>query len=503
MPRIDQPLKIAISERASDVHISSQEPIRIRVDGNLKVASQGILTAEQVKALLFEILSEEEKQRFIQNKNLDKSISTAVGNFRVNFFFTRRGPAAVFRTIPMSIPTITELGFPEAIARLIDLPKGLVLVTGPTGSGKSTTLASLVNHLNLNHKYHIITIEDPIEFIHKSEQSLISQREIGTSCHTYADALKFALREDPDAILVGELRDLETISLALTAAETGHLVFGTLHTRGATASVDRIVDCFPENQQPMIRTMLSESLAAVISQCLIKRADGHGRVAAYEILIVNTAISNLIREGKTFQMHSIIQTARKEGMVLLEQSILELVQKKMVKAEDAAVYLKDPSIIGAFLKNPNNSTAPEAKQVVPISKLPAHVETKTIVVARPKPALEMDALPELGTEPENPPEDPLKYADQEARSFATYSLDELPDESETSAPENPAPPTMAADKPVAPVPPSPAPKTMPTSLVPPRPSISRLPPGKAPAPPIPKPQVLRPSPPLPVKKVGS
>ncbi|MBI1860747.1 MAG: PilT/PilU family type 4a pilus ATPase [Deltaproteobacteria bacterium] len=359
MPKIDGPLKQALKERASDIHISSDEPIRIRVDGDLQVLLPERLTPQGVTELLYELLSDDEKQRFEQGKNLDKSINIAEAHFRVNMFFTRRGPAAVLRTIPKTIPTMADLNLPPAIGKLTDLPKGLVLVTGPTGSGKSTTLASMLHHINLTYGYHILTVEDPVEFVHESRSSLINQREIGASCHTFADALKYALREDPDVILVGEMRDLETIGLALTAAETGHLVFGTLHTRGAAASVDRIIDSFPANQQAMIRTMLSESLAAVISQCLIKKAEGRGRVAAYEILIVNTAIANLIREGKTFQMPSIIQTSKKEGMVLMEQSILELVQKKIVRAEDAAPYLDDPAILGPLLRAaPSGNTSP-------------------------------------------------------------------------------------------------------------------------------------------------
>lgn len=357
MPKIDEQLRRAFAENASDIHISAGEPIRIRVDGDLQVVSPNRLSAEEVQELLFEILTEDERQKLVAHKNLDKSMNISEGHFRVNMFYTRRGLASVLRTIPKKIPTMKELGLPESIVKLTDLPKGLVLVTGPTGSGKSTTLASMLHHINCNFKYHILTVEDPVEFVHESRESLINQREIGAHCPTFSDALKYALREDPDVILVGEMRDLETISLALTAAETGHLVFGTLHTRGAAASVDRIIDSFPANQQAMIRTMLSESLAAVISQCLIKRAGGKGRAAAYEILIVNTAIANLIREGKTFQMPSIIQTARKEGMVLMEQSILELVQKKIILAKDALPYLEDPAILGPAAKTGNTSSS--------------------------------------------------------------------------------------------------------------------------------------------------
>jgi twitching motility protein PilT len=334
----------------------------MRVDGELIAITESSFDPAQLEEMLFEILSEEERVKFLASRNLDKSYHGDSGHFRVNMFFTSRGVAAVLRAIPKKIPSFEELGLPSVISRLTDLPKGLVLVTGPTGSGKSTTLAAMIHHINCNHPYHILTAEDPIEFVHQSRRSLINQREIGTHCPTFSDALKYALREDPDVILVGEMRDLETIALALTAAETGHLVFGTLHTRGAAASVDRIIDSFPANQQAMIRTMLSESLAAVVSQCLLRRAEGKGRMAAYEILVVNTAIANLIREGKTYQMPSIIQTARKEGMVLMEQSILELVQKKVVAPQEAAAFLDDSAVLGPWLKN---SGAVSAKVELP------------------------------------------------------------------------------------------------------------------------------------------
>lgn len=301
------------------------------------------IKAEALQALLFEILTPEEQARLQKEKNLDKSYGIpGIGQFRVNVFFNRKGIAAVLRSIPVQIPTFESLGLPEVIRKVAERSRGLILVTGPTGSGKSTTLAAIIDYLNTNFPYHILTVEDPVEFIHASKKSLINQRDIGHSCHTFQDALKYALREDPDVILIGELRDLETISLALTAAETGHLVLGTLHTRGAAASIDRMIDSFPAGQQAMIRTMIAESLLAVISQTLLKKADGQGRVAAYEIMVVNSAISNLIREGKVFQMEGVIQTGRKDGMVLMEQSLMALISQGIVTAEEAAPYLKNP-----------------------------------------------------------------------------------------------------------------------------------------------------------------
>lgn len=346
MARIDEYLKLAIQRGASDVHLSSDMPGALRLDGDLVLIDEPAHTSDALEAMLYEILSEEEREKLVANKNLDKSYRLAnIGSFRANIFFAYHGIGAVFRSIPVKVPTMQELGLPAAVAKVIESNKGLILVTGPTGSGKSTTLASIIDLLNRTKKYHILTVEDPIEFVHKSQMSLVTQREIGSHCQSFADALKYALREDPDVILVGEMRDLETISLAITAAETGHLVFGTLHTRGAAASVDRIIDSFPSNQQAMIRTMLSESLIAVLSQVLLKRVDGRGRVAAFELLILNNAVSNLIREGKTFQIVSTMQTSRKEGMQLMDQHILHLVDQGLVWADEAEAYLSDPSLV--------------------------------------------------------------------------------------------------------------------------------------------------------------
>lgn len=378
MPKLDRFLKIAVMNRASDLHFSSDERIRMRIDGDLIAIEEPPVTCEEIEAVFMEILTDVEKEKLSTTKNLDKSYSLpGYGNFRINIFWTRKGVSAVLRTIPQNIPSMEELGLPETIANLAGLGKGLVLVTGPTGSGKSTTLAAMINHINQNCPYHILTAEDPIEFVHQSKRSLINQREIGSNCNSFADALKYALREDPDVILVGEMRDLETIALALTAAETGHLVFGTLHTRGAGASVDRIIDSFPANQQAMIRTMLSESLAAVISQSLLKKADGSGRVAAYEIMVVNHAVSNLIREGKTFQIPSLMQTGRKEGMVLMDQYILDLVNKGIVDAGEAEGYMEEPALLGSRVRRK------ESVPVVASVKANAHVPVQEIEAEEP------------------------------------------------------------------------------------------------------------------------
>jgi twitching motility protein PilT len=340
MARINAVLKQAAENRVSDIHFSSGEAVWVRLDGDLVTYSENPMSHEDLESMLLEILSEAEAEKLKKNLNLDKSYFVeGVGNFRVNIFYSRRGIGSVIRTLPSKIPTIEELGLPAIVKNLAELPKGLILVTGPTGSGKSTTLAAIINHMNANFPYHILTAEDPVEFIHVSKKSLINQREIGQSCPTFADALKYALREDPDVILVGEMRDLETISLALTAAETGHLVLGTLHTRGAAPTIDRVIESFPAMQQAMVRAMLAESLQGVISQTLIKKASGKGRVAAYEIMVMNYAISNLVREGKTFQISSAMQTGRKEGMIQMEAHVKELAASGEISENDAEELL--------------------------------------------------------------------------------------------------------------------------------------------------------------------
>lgn len=465
MARIDEYLKLAIQRGASDVHLSSSMPGALRLDGDLVQIDEPLHHPDALQDMIFEILNTEEQEKLLKNKNLDKSYRLeALGNFRANIFFAYHGIGAVFRSIPVKVPTMQELGLPSAVSKVIDQTKGLVLVTGPTGSGKSTTLASIIDLLNRTKKYHILTVEDPIEFVHKSQLSLVTQREIGSHCASFADALKYSLREDPDVILVGEMRDLETISLAITAAETGHLVFGTLHTRGAAASIDRIIDSFPGNQQAMIRTMLSESLMAVLSQVLMKRSDGQGRVAAFELLTLNNAVSNLIREGKTFQIVSTMQTSRKEGMQLMDQHILHLVDQGLVFADEAEAYLSDPSLVFNKGKRSQAAAAATAKARSPIAGPPPGLNQP----ANGAPASVRKAFP---------PTLPNRAAAAPARAPA--------------APPRVAPPlTVAQPRPAAP-PPAPAPA---------RPAAAAPPPlwgaGAAPSAP-PAPAAARSSTPLP------
>lgn len=340
MATIDELFKLMVEQGASDLHISSGAPPYLRLHGHMAPLNYRELTNQDVQGLLFEILSEKQKKMFVEKWELDFAYTLAgVGRFRCNIFMQRKGLAAVMRVIPEKIKTAQELGLPPSIMDLIDCDRGLILVTGPTGSGKSTTLAAMIHQINMTQESHIITVEDPIEFVHPNMKSLVNQREVGSHTKSFANALKAALREDPDILLVGELRDLETISLALTAAETGHIVFGTLHTNSAAKTIDRIIDVFPAGQQQQIRTMLAESLRGVVAQTLFSRADGQGRVAAYEILRNTKAISNLIREGKVHQIPSAIQTGSSSGMVLFEKYIEDLVRRGKVSAADAKTFL--------------------------------------------------------------------------------------------------------------------------------------------------------------------
>jgi twitching motility protein PilT len=341
-------LCLCITRRASDLHLSSGVPPVLRVDGDLTPMSETPLTHDEIHQALMSIMSSAQQSQFKQSHECDFSLELAdVSRFRVNVFQQARGVSAVFRVIPHHIPGLQSLHAPAIFSELLQRSRGLVLVTGPTGSGKSTTLAAMLHALNQSASKHIITIEDPIEFVHTSNQCLIQQRELGAHTHSFANALRSALREDPDVILVGELRDLDTIRLAITAAETGHLVLGTLHTSSAAKTMDRIVDVFPAEEKDMVRSMLSESLNAVISQVLCKRKDGAGRVAAYEVMVGTPAVRNLIREGKVAQLYSTIQTGRAVGMQTLDQSLAALVQQGLIDAAEASSKAKSPEGFGS------------------------------------------------------------------------------------------------------------------------------------------------------------
>jgi twitching motility protein PilT len=329
-------LAFVVKNKASDLHLSSGLPPMIRVHGDVRRINVPPMEHKEVHGMIYDIMND--GQRKFYEENLECDFSFAVPNlarFRVNAFVQQRGAAAVMRTIPSKILSLADLKCPKIFEEIADQPRGIVLVTGPTGSGKSTTLAGMVNHINDNEQGHILTIEDPIEFVHESKKCLINQREVGPQTLSVSNALRSALREDPDVILVGEMRDLETIRLALSGAETGHLVFGTLHTSSAAKTIDRIVDVFPAAEKEMVRAMLSESIRAVISQTLLKTKDGAGRCAAHEIMIGTPAIRNLIRENKIAQMYSSIQTGRQIGMQTLDQNLQELVQRNIISSAEA------------------------------------------------------------------------------------------------------------------------------------------------------------------------
>ena len=340
---ITQLLAFAVKNRASDLHLSAGLPPMIRVHGDVRRLNVEALDHERVHAMVYDVMNDAQRKQFEETLECDFSFEVpGLSRFRVNAFNQQRGAGAVFRAIPSKVLTLEQLATPALFADLALRPRGLVLVTGPTGSGKSTTLAALVNHRNENDHGHILTIEDPIEFVHESRRSLVNQREVGPHTRSFANALRAALREDPDVILVGEMRDLETIRLAITAAETGHLVFGTLHTSSAAKTIDRIVDVFPAAEKEMVRTMVSESLVAVISQALCRRADGSGRVAAYEIMVGSPAIRNLIRENKVAQMYSAIQTGQAFGMQTLDQHLADLVRRQIVAPVEARGQARTP-----------------------------------------------------------------------------------------------------------------------------------------------------------------
>jgi twitching motility protein PilT len=333
---ISELLAFGVKNKASDLHLSAGLPPMIRVHGDVRRINLPPMAHKDVHDMVYDIMNDGQRKQYEETLECDFSFEIPnVARFRVNAFNQHRGSGAVFRTIPSKVLTLEELNCPAVFKDISNQPRGIVLVTGPTGSGKSTTLAAMINYINENEYGHILTVEDPIEFVHESKKCLINQRELGPHTLSFANALKAALREDPDVVLVGEMRDLETIRLALTAAETGHLVFGTLHTSSAAKTVDRIVDVFPAAEKEMVRAMLSESLRAVISQTLLKTKDGQGRVAAHEIMIGTPAIRNLIRENKIAQMYSSIQTGQSVGMQTLDQCLQGLVQRGVVSAAEA------------------------------------------------------------------------------------------------------------------------------------------------------------------------
>lgn len=339
---ITQLLAFCHESDASDLHLSAGSPPVLRIYGGLKRVKTEALSSEEIKKIIYPVMSEHHQKQFEQEKELDFAVTYAKDTrFRVNLFRNRGGISAVFRLIPNKIPSFAELDLPPIFEKLSSLPKGLVLLTGPSGSGKSTTLAAMVNYINDHFNKHIITIEDPVEFIHQSNKSLINHREIGHDTHSYAQALKGALRQDPNVILVGEMRDYETISLALTAAETGHLVFSTLHAASPENAISRIIDVFPAQDKEMVRTMLANSLEGIVSQILIKRKDGKGRISAFETLIGNLAIKNMIKENRLSHIRSVIETGSKHGMMTMQNSVQSLIDHGLVVEEDVASSMLD------------------------------------------------------------------------------------------------------------------------------------------------------------------
>jgi len=339
-------LVFGVEQGASDCHLSAGEPPMIRIHGDLKKLDHPAMSREQVHALIYDIMGDAQRKTFEETHECDFSFEMGtIARFRVNVFLQRKGEGAVFRTIPTKIQTLDELGMPPILRQLCDKEKGLILVTGPTGSGKSTTLAAMVDDLNNTYEGHILTIEDPVEFVHQSKKCLVNQRELGPHTHSFANALRAALREDPDVILVGEMRDLETIQLALTAAETGHIVFGTLHTSSAPKTVDRIIDVFPPSQQSQIRAQFAESIEAVITQTLLKKKGG-GRTAALEIMTGTTAVRNLIREGKIHQIPGTMQVSQKDGMQTMDMALVNLINRGIITREEAQSKSMNPNLLG-------------------------------------------------------------------------------------------------------------------------------------------------------------
>jgi len=355
-------LAFALQNKASDLHLSAGSPPVIRVNGILRRVKAEALSSDDIRRMIYSVMSEEQRSAYEKDWELDFAIAMGEkARFRVNAFTTRLGTCAVFRSIPTEVPTIDELELPPIMRRFAELEDGLVLVTGPTGSGKSTTLAALIHHINLTKPKHILTIEDPVEFFHSSKRALISHREVGVDTKDFKMALKSALREDPDVILVGELRDYETISLALTAAETGHLVFGTLHASSAYKTIDRVIDVFPPQDKAMVRTMLAGSLQGVVAQTLLRRADGSGRIGAFEVLVGTSAVRNLIRENQIVQLFSMMQTGMRYGMVTMEDAVMRLLESGIINEDEMRRVLLEVS---------DENTAFDAKSE-PAERMPA------------------------------------------------------------------------------------------------------------------------------------
>ena len=352
MAKIDAFFKLMHEQGASDLHLVSGQQPALRIRGEMERIKYKVLDNDSLKAMLYEIAPEDKVKIFEESGDVDFGYEIpGLARYRANFFQQKFGVGAVFRQIPSKIMTAQDLGLPTVVSKLASLPRGLVLVTGPTGSGKSTTLAAIIDEANKTRKDHIITVEDPIEFVHKSKNCIVNHREVGLHTQSFNSALRGALREDPDIILVGEMRDLETISLAIEAASTGHLVFGTLHTTSAAKTVDRVIEVFPHNQQAQIRSTLSDGLRAIIAQVLFKRVDTKGRCAALEILVATPAVRNLIREAKTFQINSMIQTGKKYGMQLLDDAIMDLFKKGWIHPDEAYAKCNDKSRFKPFLKS--------------------------------------------------------------------------------------------------------------------------------------------------------
>ncbi|MFY9707182.1 MAG: type IV pilus twitching motility protein PilT [Desulfobacterales bacterium] len=353
MAKIDAFFKLMHEQGASDLHLTASQPPSLRIRGDIERIKYKVLDNDDLRGMLYEITPEEKIKVFEETGDVDFGYEIpGLARYRANFFMQKNGVGAVFREIPTSIMTAEQLGLPPVISKLATLPRGLVLVTGPTGSGKSTTLASIIDVANRNRKDHIITIEDPIEFVHQSQGCIVNHREIGIHTRSFASALRGALREDPDIILVGEMRDLETISLAIEAASTGHLVFATLHTTSAVKTVDRIVEVFPADQQAQVRSTLADGMRAIIAQVLFKRIDKKSRCVALEILIANSAVRNLIREAKTHQLPSMIQTGKKYGMQLLDDAIMDLYKRGWISADEAYIKANEKAKFRPLLTSP-------------------------------------------------------------------------------------------------------------------------------------------------------